>query len=173
MKSPKLYIGQRNTSLGNVHRMIGTNPIRCKMYEMTHIDPGRTVRPGTGRSRLIPVVLWKQYSDRKIFGFFPMISSWFLLKSMGSCQESTGKNPDNFRSEYCFYVTAISGVFQQDMVIFPHLSCSILKDPVVGSIDLGRERKRPNIYDRKEWTNPKIYVMRKKNGQRRTKGKYP
>jgi hypothetical protein len=83
------------------------------------------------------VILWKQYSGRKIFGFFPIISGWFLPESTGSRQEYTGKNPDDFRSEYCFHVPAISGVFLQDPVTFPHLPCRIPGDPVAGIIDLG------------------------------------
>jgi len=55
----------------------------------------------------------------------------------GSWQEYTGKNPDNFRPEYCFHVPAISGVSLQDTVTFPHLSCRILRDPVTGIFDLG------------------------------------
>jgi fumarate hydratase class II len=30
----------------------------------------RTARPGNSRFRVIPVILWKQYSDRKFFVFF-------------------------------------------------------------------------------------------------------
>ncbi len=45
--------------------------------------PCRTARPGNGRFWVIPVSLWKQYSGNE-------------------------KNPDNFRSEYCFHVPAIS-----------------------------------------------------------------
>jgi hypothetical protein len=47
------------------------------------------------------------------------------------------KNPDNFESEYCFHVPAISGVFLQDPVTFPDLSCRIPRDLVAGIIDLG------------------------------------
>jgi hypothetical protein len=60
--------------------------------------------------------------------FFPMISGQFLKETTGSWQESTGKNSDNFRPEYCFHVSAISSVFLQDTVTFPHLSCRILQD---------------------------------------------
>jgi hypothetical protein len=56
-----------------------------------------------------------------------MISGRFLLESRGSWQEFTGTNPDNFRSEYCFHVPAISGIF--------------LQDPVVGIINLGHYHK--------------------------------
>jgi hypothetical protein len=68
------------------------------------------------------MILWKQYSDRKFFGFFPMLSVQFLPGSTGSWQESAGKNPDNFRPKYCFHVPAIRGVF--------------LQYPVPGIIDL-------------------------------------
>jgi hypothetical protein len=83
------------------------------------------------------VILWKQYSGWKFFGFFPMLPARFLLESTGSWQESTGKNPKIFRPEYCFHVPVISGAFLQNMVTFPHLSCRILRDTVAGIIDLG------------------------------------
>jgi len=35
-------------------------------------------------------------------------------------------------SEYCFHVPALSSVFVQDRVTFPHLFCRILWGPVVG-----------------------------------------
>jgi hypothetical protein len=52
-----------------------------------------------------------------------MISDQFLLESTGSWQEFTGKNPKNFRSEYCFHFRRISGAF--------------LRDTVTGIFDLG------------------------------------
>ncbi len=55
--------------------------------------PGRIVRPWNGRFRLIPVILWKQYSGQKFFGFFPMLSAQFLPGNTGSWQESTGQFP--------------------------------------------------------------------------------
>jgi hypothetical protein len=42
---------------------------------------------------VIPVILWKQYSGRKIFGFFPMLSSRILPEITGSWQESAGQFP--------------------------------------------------------------------------------
>jgi hypothetical protein len=54
-----------------------------------------------------------------------MLSTRFLSESTGSWRESTGKNPDNLRPEYCFHVSAISGIFLKDLVTFPHLSCRI------------------------------------------------
>jgi hypothetical protein len=42
--------------------------------------PGRAVRPGNGRFRVIPLILWKQYSGRKFSGFF---FRWF---SAGFCR---------------------------------------------------------------------------------------
>ncbi len=71
------------------------------------------------------MILWKQYSGRNIFGLFLTISGRFLLENIGSWQESAEKNRKIFRSEYYFYVPAISGVFLQDPVTFPHLSCRI------------------------------------------------
>jgi hypothetical protein len=66
-----------------------------------------------------------------------MLSARFLLESTGSWQESAGKNPNNFRPEYCFHIPAISGVFLRDTVTFSHLSCRIPRDPVPGIIGLG------------------------------------
>jgi hypothetical protein len=45
---------------------------------------------------------------------FPMISDRFLPESTGNWLESIGKNPTNFRSEYCFHFR-----------LFPVLSCRI------------------------------------------------
>jgi hypothetical protein len=87
--------------------------------------PGRTGLLGNGRFRGIPVISWKQYSGRKFFGFFPMISGQFLSESTEIWQESTEKNPKIFLPEYCFHVAAISGAFLQDTLTFPHLSCRI------------------------------------------------
>jgi hypothetical protein len=78
------------------------------------------------------VILSKQYSGWKFFGFFPMLSAGFLPESTGIWQESSGKNPKTFRPEYCFHIPAISGSFLQDPVTFPHLSCRIQPDPVTG-----------------------------------------
>jgi hypothetical protein len=46
---------------------------------------------------------------------FRFFSARFLSESTESWQESTEKNPDNFRPEYCFHVPAISDVFMQDL----------------------------------------------------------
>jgi hypothetical protein len=54
--------------------------------------------------------------------------------------EIIGKNPGNFRPEYCFHVPGISRVFLQDPVTFPYLSWKILRDPGAGTIDLGGKR---------------------------------
>jgi hypothetical protein len=50
----------------------------------------------------------------EFFLIFPAIFGRFLPGSTESWQKSTGKNPDNSGSEYCFHVPAISGVFLQD-----------------------------------------------------------
>jgi hypothetical protein len=69
-----------------------------------------------------------------------MLSARSLPESVGSWKEPGGKNPDNVRPEYCFHVPAISGVFLQDPVTFPHLSCTIPRDQVPGINDLGSKR---------------------------------
>jgi hypothetical protein len=51
-----------------------------------------------------------------------MISGRFLPESTGNWQKSTGKNPEDFRSEIRFHVPEISGVFLQDQMTFAHLS---------------------------------------------------
>jgi hypothetical protein len=50
-------------------------------------------------SRVIPVILWKEYSGRKFFGLFPMTSGRFLPESTGIRQESTEKNLKIFQPE--------------------------------------------------------------------------
>jgi hypothetical protein len=81
-------------------------------------DPGGTFRPGIGRFRVIPVILWKQHSGRKFSGVFPIISGRFL-------------------PEYCFHAPAISCVFVQDPVagIF-----------VLGMNTLNEEQKRISFF---------------------------
>jgi hypothetical protein len=66
-----------------------------------------------------------------------MISDRFLPESTGNWQEFTGKNPKNFRPEYCFHFRGISGAFPRDTVTFPHLSCRIPQDMVAGIFVLG------------------------------------
>jgi hypothetical protein len=39
--------------------------------------------------------------------------------------EIIGKNPENYRREYCFHVSGISHVSLNDPVTFPHLSWKI------------------------------------------------
>jgi hypothetical protein len=72
--------------------------------------------------------------------FFLMISDRFLPESTGNWQEFTGKNPKNFRPEYCFHFRGISGAFPRDTVTFPHLSCRIPQDMVAGIFVLGMEK---------------------------------
>jgi hypothetical protein len=54
---------------------------------------------------------WKQYSDRKFVGFFPVDSCQFPVLFGRNRPEIIGKNPKNFRWKYCFHVPAISGAF--------------------------------------------------------------
>jgi hypothetical protein len=83
---------------------------------------------------MIPVIFWKQYSGRKFSGFFRVDSCQLPVLSGRTRLKIIGKNPENFRPVYCFHVPEISGVFLQDKVIFPHLSCRVLWDPVAGTL---------------------------------------
>ena len=64
-----------------------------------------------------------------------MISDRFLLENTGTRLESTGKNPENFRSEYCFHFRC----FHAGSGDVP---ASFLQDPV-GS---GSRNLRPGKY---------------------------
>ncbi len=66
----------------------------------------RILQESTGNSRK-----WKQYSNRKFFGFFPVNSNQFHVLSSRNRSEIIGKNPKIFRWEYCFHFPAISGAF--------------------------------------------------------------
>ncbi len=46
--------------------------------------PGQKLRAVSGRKASEIAGTWKQYSHRKIFGFFPMISDRFLPESTGN-----------------------------------------------------------------------------------------
>ena len=67
----------------------------------------------TGSCRKAPEIAgtWKQYSERKFSDFFPVNSSQFPAVSSRNRPELSGKKSENFRSEYCFHVPAISGIF--------------------------------------------------------------
>jgi hypothetical protein len=66
----------------------------------------------TGSCRKTPKIAgtWKQYSDRKSSGFFPLDSSQLPVLSDRNGHEIIGKNPKNFRPEYCFH--KITGITQ-------------------------------------------------------------
>jgi hypothetical protein len=74
---------------------------------------------------------------RESVGFFSdNFWSFPLGKNSQLAQESTRKNREKFRLEYCLHVPAISGVSLQDTVTFTHLSCRVLRDRVAGIFDL-------------------------------------
>ena len=80
---------------------------------------------------------WKQYSGRKIFGFFPVHSDHFPALSRQKLVRNHRKKSGIFRPEYCFHVPMTYGVFLQDPAFFPSLSCRFLRDLVTGIFDLG------------------------------------
>jgi hypothetical protein len=52
---------------------------------------------------------WKQYSGRKLSGFFPVNSCQLPVLFDRNRPEIIGKNPKNFRPEYCFHkITGIT-----------------------------------------------------------------
>ena len=53
---------------------------------------------------------WKQYSDRKLTGFFPLNSCQLPVFSDRNRPEIIGKNPKNCLLEYCFHkIIGITG----------------------------------------------------------------
>jgi hypothetical protein len=56
----------------------------AKLFYFLDQCPGRKIRAGSGRKAPEIAGTWKQYSCRKFFGFFPMISGWFLPESTGN-----------------------------------------------------------------------------------------
>jgi hypothetical protein len=63
------------------------------------------VIPATGSCRKTPEITgtWKQYPDWNLSGFFPMDSCQLSVLSGRNRPEIIGKNPENFRPEYCFH----------------------------------------------------------------------
>ncbi len=80
-------------------------------------------RKVTGSCRKTPETAgtWKQYSDRKLSGFFPVNSRQILVLSGRNRPEIIRKNPKIFRPEYCFHkITGITRNRQfPDRVIRP------------------------------------------------------
>jgi hypothetical protein len=66
----------------------------------------------TGSCRKTPEIagIWKQYSDRKLFGFSPVDSCQIPVLSGRNRPEIIRKNPKIFRPEYCFH--KINGITQ-------------------------------------------------------------
>jgi hypothetical protein len=72
------------------------------------------LQAGSGRKTPEIAGTWKQYSGRKLSGFFQVDSCQFHVLFDRNRLKIIGKNTENFRSEYCLHVPAISGVFLQD-----------------------------------------------------------
>jgi hypothetical protein len=69
--------------------------------------------------------------------FLPEIFRWVPVNFLCFPAGTGRKSSENFRPEYCFHVSAISGVFLRDTLPFPRLSCRFLHYPLSGIIDLG------------------------------------
>jgi hypothetical protein len=81
------------------------------MSKITATGTRRILQESNGNSRK-----WKQYSDRKFVGFFPVDSSQFPVLSGRNRSEIIEKNPEIFRWEYCFHVPMISDAFLPEPV---------------------------------------------------------
>ena len=105
--------------------------------------PGRRIRQGNDRFQGFTGILWKQYSHREIFGFFPVTSNRFLTERAGRGQKSLEKSRhfllgillpsyDDFRQETLFFLTVPTrnGVLRAD-------SCGKNTDPYAGITVLG------------------------------------
>jgi hypothetical protein len=55
--------------------------------------------------------MWKHYSNREIFGFFPVTSDELPVLSFRKRPEVTGKNPKISRPEYCFHIPVVFDAF--------------------------------------------------------------
>ena len=88
--------------------------------------PGQRVQDNSGRNTLEVTETWKQYSGRKISGFFPVHSDHFPVLSRQKLVGNHRKKSGIFRPEYCFHDPVTSGAFLQDPAFF---SVSFLQVP--------------------------------------------
>jgi hypothetical protein len=87
----------------------------------------------TGSSRKTPEIAgtWKQYSDRKLSGFFPLDSCQLPVLSDRNGPEIIGKNPKIFRPEYCFHkITRITR--NRVLFYFKHIHTNIATQNACG-----------------------------------------
>ena len=101
------------------------------------LNPGRKSTAGNGRKALEIAGKWKQYSDRKIFGLFPIDSIWIPAPSCRNSPEKHRKIFRKFPAGILLPLPTNSRVFLQDMPFFPTPSRKFLQDPASGIIDLG------------------------------------
>ncbi len=99
------------------------NPTPAHTHRYT---PGRTVRPGNGQFRVIPVILWKQYSGRKFFGFF---FRWFSAGSCRKAQEVGRNRPEKSGQFRVGMLLPCSSDFQCFPAGSGDFSASLLRDP--------------------------------------------
>ena len=96
---------QRNDLLLFSNRAKANNP-RSKILvtgSRRNLQERDGKNPGSGRNIAEVTGTWKQYSDRKISGFFPAHSDHFPALSARNLLEITGKKiPKIFRPESCF-----------------------------------------------------------------------
>jgi hypothetical protein len=108
-----------------------------KKIQHHQVVPSQKIWAGSGRKTLEIAGTWKQYSHRKFFGFFPMISDRFPVgkhrKLAGIHRKKILKIPIGI----LLPLPAISGAFLQNPVTFPLVFCMFRWHPVAGMFHLG------------------------------------
>ena len=79
-----------------IRRCIHRNFQMNRLSTSGDIDPGRRIRDGSGRNTSEVTGTWKQYSDRKISGFFPVHSDHFPVLSRQELVGNHRKKSGNF-----------------------------------------------------------------------------
>ena len=139
---------------GKLRKVIGNHRKFSDRTQVIHArsdSPGQRVRDNSGRNTPEVTGSWKQYSGRKISGFFWVHSDHFPVLSHQKLVGNHRKKSRIFWPEYCFHDPVTSGVFLQDSAFFPSLSCRFLRDLVTGIFDL--DPSVPNNPD----INPTIF----------------
>ncbi len=103
----KSFIMEILQTVKSVHRDVCIDYIKCNNLS------GRPIRSGNCRLRVIPVILWKQYSGREFFGFFPMISGQFLPESTGIHRKKSRQFPAGillpYSSDFRYFLVGSGG----------------------------------------------------------------
>ena len=79
--------------LSSIENLTSSSKNAC----IIHLFPGQRIQDGSGRNTREVMGTWKQYSGRKISGFFPVHSDHFPMlsrqKLVGNHRKFSGRNP--------------------------------------------------------------------------------